>query len=300
MEYIKTRKAFIEMISKEEYKFTDFRAPSYPSFLKLKSYGNMTNLFEELTEKLGRTPTENEYVFEGFNRSRAYFTDPAKVKGTGDNTYRWFPLDKKIENGKQIVSQWGKFYFDHPIKGELLRENVKSRLSYNYVSNIVEMGVVATLCDLGYLVGVNDLVDGVFGVDVVVGVPELDKVIYLHVTTKKGMRYVKEKENKDGFTFDDNGKGIWFKGRDYSVNHQYLLYGTKLGESEGVELINGNPVITAEQIESVILDAVENKSDKLKSPAQLLFFDNWLKNNGIKNGIGKIWINKNILKGDKK
>lgn len=301
MKYMKSREEFINLISQPEYKYENYiPAEEFPEFRKLKSYGNVSTLFEDLTDKLGRYPTQNEYVFEGYKLSEAYFTDPAKLKGYGEDSYRWFPVDFYYENGKQIISKWGKFYWHHPVKGQLLKDHVKSRLSYNYISNIVELGAIATLCELGYLVGVSDLIDGVFGADIVVGVPEVDKVIYVHVTTPNGMNYVKEKEGKPGYARNDSGQAIYFKGRDYSVNHQYLLYGTRLGAVEGTQIINGNPVIRKEHINSLIKQAILSKADKLSSPAQLLSFDTWLKNNGVQDGIGKLWLNLNEVKGANK
>ena len=273
---------FKEMISREEYTPKHYDYVDYWEFEQLVKIGDIANLFEELADRLGRIPTQQEYIAEGVERSKAYFTNPAKMKNGG----RWFPI-KKDAKGK--VTRWHHFKWD-----KLLEMAVTQRMARSYPSHLVEYSTILTLLSKfkEYRVGANDYLDGIMGVDLVVASEKHNKVVYVHVTSASDYsdHWLKKKEKRSGTVYDKDGNKHHYK-RNFKRGHVHLAF-SKFEETDSTEFVNGLPIIKESHLQSVLETAfvLAPYTDSYKKMEQLVDLHKWLKTNGIDaNGLGKVF-----------
>lgn len=269
-----------EMIRQPEFTMKQYAYVGYDEFEKLVSYGDLANLFEELAGRYGRVPTQNEYVKEGLTRCKAFFIGKAKPNGD-----RWLSIGKH-PNGKPI---WHNFIWE-----DRLERAVVQRLARSYPSHMVEYSTILTLKTKfpEFKVGANDYLDGIMAVDIVVGSPKHDKLLYVHVTSESSYSdyWLKKKESRDGIGFDKAGNKHYYK-RNFMKGHVHLAFSKC--DSESTEVINGIPVIKLNHIQEVLEKAftLAPTMDTWKEKEQLCKLHDWLKENNIdKNGLGSVWL----------
>lgn len=241
---------FNNLLREPEYHFTDIPSPRYEEFEKLRKYGEVANLFEELEESLGRPPTQSEYIQIGLIRAEEFFRTNTK-KG-----YRWFVLEKNPDGS----NRWGKFNWD---TDERLHQAVTQRLSRTYQSKLAELSIYHQLICMSNIydieVGTHDYLDLILGVDIAVRSETMNKTSYFHVSSESGALWIPTKEGRSVDLSD-----IDTYTRDFSKNHQNITY--TLEESDKTLLINNNVTIRREYIELMIATAMmEEHSDTYQS-----------------------------------
>lgn len=267
------------MISKPEFTPRKYEWVNYEEFEALKSFGDIANLFEELAGVLGRVPTQDEFVAEGFKRSEVFF----KKKGKD----RWLAVGE-YPNGKPI---WHNFQWED----ERLQKAVKHRIARSYFSHMVEYSTILQLKEKypEYKVGASDYLDGIMGVDIVVGSKEYNKVLYIHVTSASGYsdHWLRNKEGRDGVGFDKDGNKHYYK-RNFKKGHVQLAF-SKKEETYSTEFVNGIPMFKDSHIQQVIEVAMilTPHMDSWEKKEQLVDLHKWLIVNDIdSNGLGCFWI----------
>lgn len=281
LDYTLSIDKYKELISQPAYAMKQYEWAGYEEFEQLVSFGNIANMFEELADKLGRVPTQNEYIQEGLARSKAFFV--GKSKSNGD---RFLPI-KKDKSGK--VLKWHNFKWT-----EKLEKAVTQRLARSYPSHMVEYSTILTLLSKfpQYKIGANDYLDGILGVDIVVGAEKANKVGYVHVTSASGYsdHWLKKKEDRTGKAWDKDGNKHEYK-RNFKKGHIHLAFSAY--ESESTEIINGIPMIKHSHIQHVLEVAftLAPYMDTWQAKEQLHQLHKWLKDNKIdKEGLGTVWL----------
>ncbi|MED4619466.1 hypothetical protein [Priestia megaterium] len=120
------------------------------------SFGQeVIDLFDNMVDRLGRLPSQKEYIAEGLPLYEAFWKE---------NQY----THKKI-NGYP----WTKG----------VKLGIMDRIARTYTSKLVELHLELMLKELGFTVKAHPLLDSVMGVDLVV--EDDEKIYYVHVTTSK-------------------------------------------------------------------------------------------------------------------
>ncbi|MCD4839745.1 hypothetical protein LRS37_12885 [Neobacillus sedimentimangrovi] len=279
MNYNLTIEQYKQLISQPEYQMVQYPWVGYEEFEQLSSYGNLAHLFEELTEQLGRVPTQTEYINEGLARSKAFFIGKAKPNGD-----RWLPIQKD-KNGK--VLKWHNFKWD-----ERLEKAIVQRIARSYPSHMVEYSTILLLKSYfpQYKIGANDYLDGVMGVDIVVGSEQHDKVAYIHITSASSYsdHWLKKKEDRKGVIYQNGVRHEYT--RNFKKGHIHLSF--SLYESESTEIINSIPLLKISHIQQVLETAfmLAPYMDTWKKKEQLCQLHHWLKDKGIEQGLGSVWL----------
>ena len=269
------------MLEKPEFKAILYQSEFYYEFEQLGSYGKgLFSLFEDLALKLGRVPSQNEFIKAGFKIAKSHFTDnikpdKGKILSIGVNDFGH--------------KEYHSFYWN-----DQLRESIMQRLSRGYRSYLVEYSTILTIKNLfpQYKVGTNSYLDLVAGIDIVVGDKKEDKMLYVHVMSDSGFSndmYMK-KEKRRGARRDRFGNLQFYK-RSFKKGHLQLTF--TYDDSASTIAINGNPMIKPEHIKNVIeLSFNAPNLDSFKEPDQIIKLDEWIKSKNInKNGLGSFWIN---------
>lgn len=233
---------FHNLLRQKEYRFMEVPRVSYRDFEQLRKFGEVHNIFEDLTEQLNRPPTQYEYVKEGLVRAEHFFKQNTK------RGYRWFVLEKNPDGS----NRWGKFNWDTDNQLQLA---CLQRLSRTYQSRIVELSTYYQLLDLqenyDIDIGVHEYLDLILGSDIAIRSREYNKTAYFHVASSTGARWI-EKKAKRTINLSEND----VYRRDFSKNHHTLAF--NLEESETTTLVNGNPTLRTEYIEQKVQEALMN------------------------------------------
>ena len=196
----------MNLIQEERYANLDLPArTNYPEFEALNRFGDMPNIWDDLTEEYGRIPTPREYGTETMTRAFKFFTTDTNPDGT--KTLYCRPMR-------------GEHYYHDFEWGERLARSVAIRQMRSYQSYLVEDLLIGWLLEhKGHevRVGVHENVDKVMGVDLAVHFKEPDYIMYVHITTKNQMDNLGNKEKRN----QKNLRG-YFK-RDFT-NHVVLGY----------------------------------------------------------------------------
>lgn len=273
--YTMTIREYEEMLSKKEYKAITYPPHTYDSaFEDLMDYGNITNLFDDLVDSLGRVPTQTEYVNAGVERSKRYFT----------------PENGDINQGVQIIvgnyrnQRMHTFYWNEP----MLQTAVKKRLSRTYPSLLAEVGLIIYMREVrpDLFIAAHPDIDIILGVDAVAFDRKLDKALYFHVTgaSSGGTSFLKKKAGRKGYAKRADGTAAFYTRKELG-GHVHLAF-NKFNEDISTKIINGNPVFKAEYLEKVLeLAFKQDDLDKATGPEglyQLRDLANWLVTNQIK------------------
>lgn len=282
LNYNLTIEEYIEMIQKTEFAMEHYEYVDFPEFEKIVTYGyGIATVFEDLAEKLGRIPTQQEFIKEGLARCKAFFVDPNKVKQGG----RWLTVGK-YDDGSPI---WYHFKWD-----KKLISAATSRLARSYPSFVVEYSTILMIKSKfpEYEVGVNDYLDGIAGVDICIGSEEQDKMLYVHITNGSdySQYWLERKESRTGKGWDKKGKKYEYK-RNFKKGHLHLTFTHY--DSVSTQYINGMPMIKEEHLRNVLGMAFSKSlyMDSFKEQEQLKDLDNWLISNDInENGLCFSWL----------
>ncbi len=283
LDYTMSIESFKEMIKKPEYKAVQMKFQQYPEFEGLNYYGVSPTLFEDLAEKLGRIPTQAEYINEAYKSSVNFFTDPKHCK----NGVRY--LNWKCYKTK-------KWHNNHPFKlDKKLAYSITQRASRTYPSLIAEYITILTLKTKfpSYVVGAHDHLDSLMGVDIVVSnlYADQNKSVYLHVHSGSpdATNLVKDKATRPVKRIDNWGKAHYYK-RDFSKGHFSLTFSKY--PSKSTEYINGIPFIKESYIKEVLDHAFyeSNNTDNFNC-SQIQQVNKFLINNHIDSkGTKNMWL----------
>ncbi|MCM3639709.1 hypothetical protein M4D68_00930 [Priestia aryabhattai] len=220
------------------------------------SFGQgIIDLFDNMVDRLGRLPSQKEYIDEGLPISQEFWEENQHTH----NKINGYPWTKGVKLG------------------------VMDRLARTYTSKLVELHLEIMLKDLGYKVRTHALLDSVMGVDIVV---EDDlKRYYVHVTTSKhgiagAERSVRKKESRGNFLVKGEYKDYWVKyGRDFKGDCVLCYESTTPLHNNSTKWINNNPVFNKEYIQEYFqLRKISNRGELLDSPECKLFdFKIWAK-----------------------
>jgi hypothetical protein len=273
-----------QLIQNDWFALKEYKSEFYYEFEQLGSYGkDLVFMFEQLASRYNRVPSQAEYIKEGFERAKEFFTDPKKVKQGG----RWFVIGKDDYGNNEFAF----FMWDEDKK---LQEAVKTRLARSYSSHLVEYSTILTIKELfpELHVGANEYLDLVAGIDIVLGNKAENKMLYIHITSESSYSdyWMKRKEKKKGVGIDKTGK-MHFYTRNFKKGHLQITFSYE--ESASTDIFNGIPFIKEEHLKNIIEKSFEKAPylDSFKKKEQLKKLHDWLKGNGInKNGISKLWI----------
>jgi len=233
---------FHDLLRQKHYHLMEVPKVSYRDFEQLRKFGEVHNIFEDLTEELNRPPTQYEYIKEGLKRAEYFFKQKTK------QGYRWFVLEKNLDGS----NRWGKFNWDTDNDLQLA---CLQRLNRTYQSRIVELSTYYQLLDLQEKydidIGVHESLDLILGSDIAIRSRQYNKTAYFHITSFTGARWIGKKERR---TINLSETDVY--SRDFSKNHHTLAF--DLEESETTTLVNGNPVLRTEYIEQKVQEALMN------------------------------------------
>lgn len=288
--YKMTIEEYKNMLEQEEYKAVNYPVHSYGDmFEMLMDYGDITSLFDDLVDELGRVPSQQEYINAGIERAKLFFT-PRKDFGNGNIKYGDITKGRTLTVGKKQYQRSHTFYWHE----EELQKAVKKRLSRTYPSLLVEVGVIIYMRELfpDLVTAVSPEIDIILGVDAVAIDLKKDKAIYIHVTGASGggTNFLNAKKNRWGYAKDANGKGHFYE-RKSNRGHIHIAY-SKFNEDATTQIINGNPVIKEEHLKNIIEVAFQqtavDSAIGLEGLAQLRDLHNWLVEEKIKSeGLGQ-------------
>lgn len=277
------------LLNGPEYKSNIYPIHTHPNFERLNDYGSIRTLFDDLTEELGRIPSQTEYVAAGTLRAQKFFTPT--VPGTTEVTKRW---------GKKNMYS-GTFDWNDPE----LQKAVNKRLSRTYPSFLVEYTTIVQLKTLypGYHIGTNDWLDTTAGIDIAVASPEHNRIVYIHVTSssQQATDTYNNKKSRVGIAFDKNHKAHWYE-RNFNKGHIHLVF-DKFTDTATTRFVNGNPILKPEHIKHVIDTAMGVPDTTLshfdtwypdknnQRAQQLLHLHNFLLQNKVdEKGLGTVWV----------
>lgn len=254
-----------ELLKTKEYRAKEYPRVVFPEFERCNNYGDILDLFEELHEQNGVFPSQSQYIEEGINRCRAFFS-----KQGGRIS---FNAKNKYGDSKNYYLLWN----EKTIKA------VKNRLARTYRSKLIEYVAEIQLMEMFEVcwTASDKLIDLTLGADIVLGLPEKNQIVYFHVTeaSKWGSKW-KDKEFRDAYILDDKKKKHYWT-RNWDLGHIDLSYDQK--ESGSTEIVNGNPILKEDYIESRIdmLDIFEC-TEPINSKSSIFQFHVWLKENEIR------------------
>lgn len=209
----------MNLIQEERYASLDLPTQTkFPEFEGINNYGDVTTLWDELKEELGRIPTQKEYGKEALARAEYFFN--TFTNSDGSKTIYTRPYNQP---GHPYKFRWSR----------RLARSVLIREMRCYQSYLVEDVLVSWLLEhKGHeiRVGVHENMDKVMGVDLAVHFKEYDYIMYVHVTTKSQMFNLGGKEKRN----QKNANG-YFE-RDFT-NHVVLGY--ERVETEVTDKVNG-------------------------------------------------------------
>lgn len=240
---IPTVTEFKDSLSKDGLSFWNW-------FMRQNNYGgNGNEVFAELEVELGRIPTYYEFVDRVFSMVK---------------TNSW---------SKRNAIQWN----------EEKEEAVKLRIGWFYTSHMVE---VFTLSQLSAMypesnIWEDNLVDKVFGVDIVFEDSETGLNYYFHVT-KEG-NSIQSKENR-GSVKGSDGKWYKFK-RDFDMNLGHMTLHYSRQRSDTTLYMGSQPIMTKsyleKQVKSMRVLADLNDFDDSVAPKELSRFQKFVDENNI-------------------
>lgn len=287
--YQLTTKQVETMLNKPFYFQKVYPQHTHPTFENLIEYGDISSIWEDLITKLDRIPSQTEYVAEGMERARVFFSPDVPGKTT---------VTKKWGRGN---SHSGVFDWTDP----MLHTAVTKRLSRAYPSFVTEYTTIIQLKELypNFLIGTNDWLDMTAGVDIAVASPEHNRIVYIHITTRsqQATDNYNNKKSRKGVAFDKNHKAHWYD-RNFNKGHIHLAF-DKFKTTETTRFINGNALLKPEHIKQVIDTAMSVPDVTLKHfdtwypdenkqrAQQLLHLHNFLLQNKVdEKGLGTVWV----------
>lgn len=197
------------------------------------------DLFENLTNDLGRIPTQKEYIEASLPIHQTFWEENQLTH----NKINGYPFTKGVKLG------------------------IMDRIARNYTSRIVELHLELLLRDMGYTVKTHNLIDVLMGVDLII--EDGFKRHYIHVTTSKYSRQIAEKsvmrkQKRGSLKVGSNFVRYCrdFKG-DLILCYDSL---TPLGE-DSTKRINNNPVFKRAYIEEYLaVKRLGNSGEKMSQP----------------------------------
>lgn len=257
---------FIQFLQDTDiYRAIKYDFVNYPEYEKLNGSVIMPAVFDRLVDRLGRIPTQREFVEEGLLDSAKFFLNPQKLKNGNE---RWL----KVYNDKGY-KVWHNFSWT-----ERLQKAIVSRLARSYHSMTAEHTAELTLKYLfpDWTIISDERLDRVLGTDIVC-ITDDNQVVYFHVTAESNyaLHLLKRKARYDGKLYK-GGKPIYFK-RNFNAAHKLLLYSRKLENNKSMHHAS---IIFFKKtyIENTALSALEDAEELQDS--QLVKFNDWLIANG--------------------
>lgn len=287
-----TTQDIIKLYKQPQYKPGHFPYVDYKEFQALNTLP-IAHIFDEMTAKLGKMPTQKDYIVECIQAARPFFDERA---------------DTAISIGRNKKHQFGAWK-----ENELLIKALKGRSASTYLSKSVEYTALIQLQSLlknpahAAIFGPEDYVisheylDLIQGVDMALVLKKQNIVIYFHVikNSKNAEMYREIKWNRGGYYHQNK-----YLPYDRKVHlektidsHIDLKFDTNKKNSVTTDLINGMPLLKEEYLLQVIKQAIDNK-DKLKldtaatdTNLELNQLHNWLPETSInKRGLETIFI----------
>ena len=277
------------MLNQPEYALINYPLHTHPTFELLIDYGDISNLLDEMVAEIGRFPTQKEYVEAGVMRAKSYFSPlPGKKP---DVTKYWGK-----NNANSAIFNWNDLE---------LQKAVRKRLSRAYPSHLLEYTTAVQLRELypTFKIGTNAWLDLTAGIDIVVGSPEHNRIVYVHVTSnsQQSNSALNDKKKRWGMARDANNKMHWYE-RNFNKGHIHLAF-DKFKETDSTRFINGNPILKTEHLKHVMDSAMSVPDPTLKHfdtwypdeknqrAQQLLHLHNFLLQNKVdEKGLGTVWI----------
>lgn len=224
------------------------------AYESISSFGSdIANLFENMIERLGHVPSQEEFIQQGVELTREWFCDNMlknpRLKG--------LPFNKIVQKATE------------------------ERLARTWVSMVVELHtkllIQETLPHLKVIQ--HDLLDLVMGVDLIVEDDKKRYYVHIFKNTSWGMKAFKIKEKRGGLM---KGKQFIKYKRDFTGDSILAYEWDKRTDHTSTKFINGIPLFKADFIEwkfkmmkrtSSIGEAVNTKESKLVK------LNDWLEKN---------------------
>lgn len=238
-----------ELLQTEEYRAVEYQANHNQDFEDLNDYGGISHLFDELKKELKRVPSQQEYISAGLVKAEEFF-EPGRA-------YIW----KRREHAN--------FNWD-----EDLQASVKHRLARTYRSLLIEESVVDYVRSRTDLkCASSSVIDMTFGADLVVMDTEQTKLYYIHIMSRYGVQYYREKGFREPYIMDTQGKKRYWK-RNWGKAHMPLVFQNEVGGR--MQEVNGNLVFKQDWLEEYFEDLIEgDRFEEYNSDAEFIQFYEW-------------------------
>lgn len=277
---IMTQSELKELLSTPEYQYKEEPRHYIKEFEQFNKWApqEVYNLFDSLTEAAGGIPPNHNYYIDTGVQMTKEFWHSKSPKG-------------RIAKWQMAPNGWTATYLQW---SENMEKAIRWRLSRMYQSMLLEYSALTITHEIlpeAFLFNSKDI-DLVFGVDLVVVLPNRNKIVYIHVVKESSWMWdnLKKKASREVPMYSKhNTKHMWQR----SWGNSHLIMAYDFTDEEKTEEINGNRIFKEDYFETNLFNKlIEGNLDTFNQQSEFSTFHNFLKDFKIKeDGISGMLIN---------